>query len=123
MLVTFSSPAGGDVSLFEEHARLFIKFLGFGQVIPGAIYAEDIPQALVNLKAGLADAQRQEREVQAQLLQQQEIIGQGAKVVGQETVIDEIEEAVPLSTRAHPLLLLLNTAAKEKTYIMWQIKT
>lgn len=120
MLVTFSSPAGGDVSLFEEHARLFIKLLGFGQAIPGAIYAEDIPQALANLKAGLADAQRQEREVQAQLLQQQEAAGLERGEVDNETAVDEIAEAVPLATRAQPFVKLFTAAAQANSYVMWQ---
>lgn len=122
MLVTFSSPASGDVSLFEEHARFFIKLLGFSQAIPGAIYAEDIVAALTNFKTGLVEAQRQELEAQAQLLQQQVSAGHGTEVVDQDKAVDEIEEAVPLSTRAQPFLLLLNAAAKEKTYVMWQVK-
>ena len=54
MLVTFSCKAYADVTLFAQPARIFLQMLGFGQNIPGAILAEDVPTALAQLKAGLA---------------------------------------------------------------------
>ena len=46
MLVTFSSPAYANVTMFGDIALHLLKLTGRRQSAPGALLAEDIPSAL-----------------------------------------------------------------------------
>lgn len=50
MLITFSSKAHNDVTMFGDIAQSFIKMMGYTTEIPGAITAEDVNSALANLE-------------------------------------------------------------------------
>ncbi|WP_305810014.1 DUF1840 family protein [Photobacterium kishitanii] len=50
MLVTFSSKDHGNITMFGDMAQSLITMMGFTTKVPGAIRAEDVARALVNLE-------------------------------------------------------------------------
>ena len=99
MLVTFTTSAYADITMFGDVALHLLKLMGHSATVPGALLAEDIPAALQRLEAAVeADKQSPEPE------QSEE---------------GEEDEAVSLSHRALPLIELLKAAAKEKCNVMW----
>ena len=53
MLVTFSSDAYPEFTMFGDVAIRLIKMMGHSGTVPSAILAEDIPAALARLQAAL----------------------------------------------------------------------
>lgn len=105
MLVTFRTPASGNVTLFGHIAVDFIRLMGHSGAVPGAIAAEDVPAALERLRRALAS-------------------GIAAQPTGRtpeqgETPDDEVEDPVPMGHRAVPLLALLQRAADAGEYVIW----
>ena len=99
MLVTFTTSAYANITMFGDVALHMLKLMGHSATVPGALLAEDIPAALQRLEAAVeADKQSPEPE------QSEE---------------GEDDEAVSLSHRALPLIELLKAAAKEKCNVMW----
>ena len=100
MIITFTSSAYADITMFGDVALHMLKLMGHSATVPGALLAEDIPAALQRLEAAVeADRQSPEPEQSKQ---------------GED---DEV--AVSLSHRALPLIELLKAAAKEKVNVMW----
>lgn len=54
MLVTFSCPAYGKITLFGDVALKLLKMMGHSQTVPGALLADDIPAALTRLEKNIA---------------------------------------------------------------------
>ena len=54
MLITFSTKAYADITMFGDVALHLIHLMGHSGSVPGAILAEDVPAALEKLKAALA---------------------------------------------------------------------
>lgn len=100
MLVTFSCPAYADITLFGDVAVSLLKLMGHSGTVPSALLAEDVPQALQHLQAGI--------EADKQMSQSQ------ASARG-----DDDEPAVSLAKRALPIIELLKAAAKEECNVMW----
>ncbi len=96
MLIRFHSRAAGDFSMFEDVAISLLKMMGHSGTVPGAILAEDIPQALQRLQDALA------------LLPQQEV----SESEGE-------EPAIGLSRRAYPLLQMLKASLAADCEVMW----
>ena len=101
MLVTFKTDVG-NITMFGDVALQMIKMMGHSETIPGAILAEDIPQALSRLKNALA----QEKAPQSN--------------DENEDDDDDKEPAVSMSHRAIPLINLLTEAAKTDCDLMWE---
>lgn len=99
MLVTFSCKVYEDILMFGDIARKLLSLMGYGDTIPGAISAEDIPQALLNLEKGLKRAPH------------------SAKKAGED---EEQEPDVSLMHRAIPLVEMLKAAQKNKCHVMWE---
>ena len=100
MLVTFSTSAYADITMFGDVALRLLKLMGHSATVPGALLAEDIPAALQRLEAAVeTDKKLPEPE--------------------QSEAGEEGEAAVSLSHRALPLIELLKAAAKEKSNVMW----
>lgn len=97
MLVTFSTKAYADITMFGDVAVALLKMMGHSGTIPSAIIADDVATALQNLQSSLA--------VQAAKPQ---------------TDADEDEPKVSLSQRAMPLVELLTTASQQHTDVMWK---
>ena len=100
MLVTFSTDAYADITMFGDVAQALLKMMGHSGTVPSAILAEDVPAALSRLTAGIeATKVAPTVEVEAE---------------------DEDEPQVSLSNRALPLIDLLTAAAKDGCDVMWK---
>jgi len=98
MLVTFTTKAYADITMFGDVALAMLKMMGHSATVPGAIQATDIQAALSRLKAAI-DAEKG-----------------SSPVAGK----DADEPEVSIATRALPLINLLAAAAKENEYVMWR---
>jgi hypothetical protein len=112
MLITFSCKASGNVTMFGDIATQLIKMMGHCENVPGAIDAEDVPAALMNL------------EMAIQTIKQQQIEAKKAGTVDEKNE-DELDDAdyepeISISMRAMPLIDFLKAAVKGQCHIMWQ---
>jgi len=102
MLITFSCKAYANVTMFGDIGLALLKMMGHSGSVPGAIRAEDVAEALAQLKAEL------ELAANAQL-EPPEADEDGV----------ELEPAINLNTRAQPLIELLSSAIKKQCDVMW----
>lgn len=98
MLVTFTTDAYADITMFGDVALKMLKMMGHSATVPGAIRAEDVPQALSRLKAAI-DAEKSSPPLADK---------------------NADEPVVSAAHRALPLMNLLAAAAKEETYVSWK---
>ena len=98
MLVTFTTDAYADITMFGDVGVAMLKMIGHSGTVPSAILAADVPAALSRLTAGVDAAK-------------------AAPSVDHE---DEDEPQVSLSHRALPLIDLLTAAVKEGCDVMWK---
>lgn len=98
MLVTFSSPAYANITMFGDVALHLLKLMGRRTTVPGALLAEEVPLALQQLEAA----------VKVDRLSPQP-----------EQSMEEDETAVSLSQRALPLIEMLKASVKEECNVMW----
>jgi hypothetical protein len=98
MLVTFTTDAYADITMFGNDALAMLKMMGHSGTVPSAIVAEDVPEALRKLN----DAVKAESAAQPV-----------------DAADDEEEPPVSLSNRALPLINLLTAAAKAGSDVMW----
>lgn len=94
-MVHFHSRAAGDFSMFEEVALSLLHRMGHSGTVPGAILAEDIPQALQRLRGALQHETPPEEPPGGE------------------------EPAVTLSHRAYPLIKMLEASLAENCEVMW----
>ena len=99
MLVRFSTKAWADITMFGDVAVTLLKHMGHSGTVPGALLAEDVPEALEKLKAAIEAHTPEPSE--------------------QPTDDDADEPKVDISVRAYPLIELLTAAAKENENVMW----
>lgn len=100
MLVTFTTKAYADITMFGDIGKRMLKMMGHSTKVPGAILAADVPAALVRLRAAI-EAEKAVPPVQ-------------------DRDEDEDEPVISLATRAVPLIDLLAAAAKAKATVMWK---
>ena len=98
MLVTFTTDAYADITLFGDVALSMLKMMGHSATVPGAILAADVPAALSRLKTAI-DADK-------------------ASPLVEDTDADE--PVVSMAHRALPLIDLLAAAAKAESDVMWK---
>jgi hypothetical protein len=98
MLVTFSTKAYADITLFGDIALTLLKMMGHSATIPGAILAADVPAALSRLMVAITVEKNLEPIEN----------------------MDEDEPEVSMANRALPLINLLSAAAKESCNVMWE---
>jgi len=103
MLVTFSTPAYADITMFGDVAVHMLKLMGHSETVPGAILAEDVQASLERLQAAI--------EAEQQLPEPEKS--------GDEEDEEDDEPVVSLSHRALPLIELLEAAAKANCNVMW----
>src|SRR5512138_860569 len=103
MLVTFTTKAYADITMFGDVALALLKMMGHSGTVPGAILAEDVPAALEHLKRGVDAAKAAE-----------------SKDATAEAANDEDEPPVSIAARALPLIELLTAAAARKADVMWR---
>ena len=97
MLVTFTTDAYADITMFGDVALALLKMMGHSGTVPSAILAADVPAALSRLTAGV------EAEKAAPTVEEY-----------------EDEPQVSLSHRALPLIDLLTAAAQAGSDVMWK---
>ena len=61
MLVTFTTDAFADITLFGDVALAMLKMMGHSATVPGAILADDVPAALSQLTAAIEADKRRRR--------------------------------------------------------------
>lgn len=98
MLVTFTTENYADITMFEDIALVMLKMMGHSGTVPSAISAEQVPDALRRLTEAI-DAEKASLPMQGNYAD---------------------EQAVSLSTRAHPLINLLSAAVNENAFVMWR---
>lgn len=98
MLVTFTTKAYADITMFGEVAQSLLKMMGHSGTVPSAIMAADVPAALEHLKSAL-DATTEQKSA--------------------ENTNDD-EPTVSMHNRALPLLALLAAATKDECDVMWK---
>ena len=98
MLVTFTTKAYADITMFGDVALALLKMMGHSGTVPSAILAADVPAALSRLKAAINAAK--------------------ANPANEDKGADD--EAVSIAHRALPLIELLAAAAKENCDVMWK---
>ncbi|HEY9098331.1 MAG TPA: DUF1840 domain-containing protein [Thiobacillus sp.] len=99
MLVTFTTKAYADITLFGDVALAMLKMMGHSATVPGAILAEDVPAALSRLTAAIEADQSTPPPVEDK---------------------DADEPVVSMAHRALPLMALLAAAAKAESNVMWK---
>lgn len=97
MLVTFTTKAYADITMFGDTAIAMLKMMGHSVTVPGALRAEDVPEALRQLKTAVA-----------------------ANNAPPHTDKDADEPVVSTAHRAMPLIDLLAAAAKDGCSVMWK---
>lgn len=102
MLITFSSPAYGDITMFGDVAIQLLKLMGLSGTVPGALLAQDVPAALARLEAIVSEDKP---------LPDPEDASQD----------EDAEPPVSLSHRALPIIELLKAAAKQEDNVMWDM--
>jgi len=98
MLVTFTTDAYADVTMFGDVAHSMLKMMGHSGTVPSAILAQDVPAALSRLTAAVDAAKSSQPAAD----------------------VNADEPAVSLANRALPLINLLTAAAKAGSYVMWK---
>jgi hypothetical protein len=98
MLVTFTTNAYANITMFGDVAITILKMMGHSGTVPGAIRAEEVPAALNRLSAAI-DANKSSPPVADK---------------------NADEPAVSMAHRAMPLINLLAAAAKADSDVMWK---
>ncbi len=98
MLVTFTTKAYADITMFGDVALSLLKMMGHSGTVPSAIMAADVPAALERLKSAL-DANAEQASPQS---------------------TNDDQPKVTMHNRALPLLALLAAAAKDECDVMWK---
>ena len=99
MLITFKTNAYANITMFGDVGLKMLEMMNFGKALPGAITAEDVPQALINLQQGLAKLPQQTEAASAE---------------------DDDQPSTSLHTRALPLLELLKAATVDNCLVRWE---
>ncbi|GGO83677.1 hypothetical protein GCM10011348_28030 [Marinobacterium nitratireducens] len=103
MLITFSSAAYANITMLGDIAGQLIRLCGHSVVVPGAILADDVPEALARLKQALENPPAPA----------------DAKKTKDSDDEDEEGPAIGLAKRAYPLLQMLEAAARDHKDVMW----
>lgn len=113
MIVTFQSPASGDVIMFGDVAQRMMKLMGKDVTDKGIVTVEQLPEAIARLKAAIEEDKRQRAGVQEEDLPRTEP-DRGGGAQGSRPF-------VTLTQRAVPLLELLEWSLKKKKPVVWGV--
>ena len=98
MLVTFTTKAYADITMFGEVGFAMLTMMGQSGTIPCAILAADVPAALSRLTAAI----------------------NAEKILSRLAHQNTDEPEISMANRALPLIDLLTAAAKAKCNVMWK---
>ncbi len=113
MIITFQSPASGDVIMFGDVAKRMMKLMGKDETDKGIVTVEQLPDAIARIKAAIEEDKRQRAGVQDEDLPQTE---PDRSVPAQSS-----RPFVTLTQRAVPLLELLEWSLKKKKPVVWGV--
>jgi hypothetical protein len=99
MLITFKTSAYANITMLGDVGRKMLEMMAYGNSVPGAIIAGDVPTALNNLNQALD-----------KLPPQAEPAGEAG----------EDQPAVSMHTRAIPLVELLQAAVADEVHVRWE---
>ncbi len=108
MIVIFRSKAHADIILFGDVAVQLLKMMGHSGTVPGALVAEELPDALKRLKQAIAENKTTVAAKPQQQRQDDNEPDEGAK-----------EPPVQLAHRALPLIELLEASLAARCDVMW----
>ena len=111
MLVTFTTDASADITMFGDVAFAMLRMMGHSPTVPGAILAADVPVALSRLTAAI-EAQKTEPSLV------DDGVDDGADNVADDN--DRGQLQVSMRKRGLPLVNLLAVAAKANSDVMWK---
>jgi hypothetical protein len=117
MLVTFRSSATESITMFKDAAVELLRLMGATGRIPGALNAEDVPEALQKLESAI---ERLKIATHADT--------PAPPADNEDWAADEEKEAkdreppIALTTRAVPLLSLMKRAAAAHANLVWEGK-
>ena len=100
MLVTFTTEAYADITMFGDVAIALLKMMGHSGTVPSALLAEDIPTALERLEKAIDKEKK---------LHEPDEMNEN----------EDDEPPVSLPHRALPLIDLLKAAANANCNVMW----
>ena len=100
MLVTFTCDAHENIIMFGSVALRLLKMMGQSGVVPCAILAENVPEALERLTTAI---------------EQEKVRSQTAGFTE-----DDEEQEISLAHRAIPLIKLLKNAAAQQCSVLWK---
>ena len=103
MLVTFTTDAYANITMFGDDALSMLKMMEHSATIPSAILAADVPHALSLLTAAV-DAAKAANPAQSLV---------------QDKDKDADDSSVSVVKRALPLIELLTAAARKNCNVMW----
>ncbi|OHC61853.1 MAG: hypothetical protein A3H93_08820 [Rhodocyclales bacterium RIFCSPLOWO2_02_FULL_63_24] len=113
MIVTFQSPASGDVIMFGDVAQRMMKIMGKDPTDKGIVTVEQLPEAIARLKAAIEEDKQQRAGLQDEDLPRTEPDGG--------TNAKSSRPFVTLTQRAVPLLELLEWSLKKKKPVVWGV--
>ena len=114
MIVTFQSPASGDVIMFGDVAQRMMKIMGKDATDKGIVTVEQLPDAIARLKAAIDEDKQQRAGLKEEDLPQTEPAGSGSGAQGSRTFVS-------LTQRAVPLLELLEWSLKKNKPVVWGV--
>jgi hypothetical protein len=101
MLVKFETESSASVTLFGNIALSLLNMMGYSTTVPGALYVDDVPEALRSLSEAINNQPASEADSE-----------------DSEEELDEIP--VDLRHRALPLIELLTAAVESKYRVSWE---
>ena len=111
MLVRFHSKAAAGVTLFGYVATDLLRHMGMSGIVPGAVLAAGVPDALRRLRQALASPEGER------------VPGPTMPAPAKQGSEDEDEKEtskISLRTRAYPLVQLLEAAVAQECDVVWE---
>lgn len=114
MLITFTSKAAAEVTMYKEHAKRILDLLG-KEVDRGVITAAEAPQAVAVLEKEIAETRLHHASDDVQ----RDVNAHHGEVANDSD--HEGMEVVSFSTRAFPLLEMLRAARDGGFDVLWGV--
>ena len=110
MIITFQSPASGDVIMFGDVAQRMMKLMGKEPSDKGIVTVEQLPDAISHLKRAIEEDRRDRAGRDPEDMPRTEKAEGGGS-----------RPYVSLSQRALPLLELLEWSLKKRKPVVWGV--
>jgi hypothetical protein len=114
MLITFTSKAAGEVTMYKEHAKRILDLL-HKDLTRGVITAAEAPQAVATLEKEIAESRAHpvSEGVQRDVSAHHSALSDDSDHEG--------AELVSFSARAYPLLEMLRAARDQRQDVLWGV--